>query len=310
MNRLSAIQVSLREISEGIARFERALAANPTSDSLLLGLRSLEKYKDKYAREFAIVAADFGTDICRYRMFRENRRESLTSALAVCIEFQRLYSLVYKALKTGQPVGSAQVGDEIAKETELGLAYSFNGSIGFALTLPNETVIVEPRVDQAMRLVFEMVGATEQAAVAEYKRKLGQAPMRALYDWSSLHADNELGADISWHRRTESKAHVLLDDVHLGKLAKLLTQRMPPEEETFEVPLCTLTAINTTRRTFSLTIPYIPPISGALHAAVDRDHTVEVPADYSATLKRITERSLGAENDSETYLLLRLGPRR
>lgn len=306
MSRLSAIQTQIAEVSEGIRRFEQAASANPSSSAVLLNLRSLENMRKALEKEFYAVAASSGLDVCSYRVFGEADRQPVRSAFSVCLEFQKLFSVVYSAMRL--PLDKAgKLSRHILETTEFGLGFSFNGSIGFVFTLPNPPELYETKLDEAMKTLLEMAQAGSTETVIEFYKRLGRAPMKALHDWAQTHAATDTGADIKWTKNSRVTMGAFIENQRLRHLTKILQERKSEKTDIIELQTCVLQSVSALKKTFAIEVPGVKEtIVGELATTVDRDHTVEIPADYSATIRRVTRTSLITEEDETSYFLLRL----
>src|SRR5216683_6638206 len=155
MARLLELQSLLQDAVAGLARFDQAIAVNPASSaSLVLAAQSLRDQYGQLQSAFLAEAKRTEIDVCTYRMFTTlgDTRYTLNEVTTALQDFQRLFSTVHRALR---PRRSRRRGVEV-EDTDFGIAYTFPGSLGIALTLPRELEMFDTGqyYDQAMQAVF------------------------------------------------------------------------------------------------------------------------------------------------------------
>ena len=200
MTSLIDIQEKLLDTQAFIGHLEQRLIEYPHSDVLIDNLRSVQKRQRNLERDFAEEANKAGVEVCSYRLFTEEGMPSITALAKALDSFQTLISSVYDALKNG-PKHRRRLSKEIVKETSLSFGYAFSGSVGMVLTLPNIQLL--PRgsaslLDESIGFLFQMAKATTIGEMANFTLKVGFPPIRALSEWSKVHADHNLGVDIEW----------------------------------------------------------------------------------------------------------------
>lgn len=305
MTDLTAIQEELQDFNALIARHERTLAAQPGEKSLRANIQTLRRRRQVLEDDFLEAAARVEADVCSYRLIPGESRASISALSRALNGFQSFFSLVYDAIKTG-PKQRARLSAEVMNDTALGYAYSFSGSVGFVMTLPNEQLLLgETYLDEAMRLVFLMAQATSPQEIAAFAKKLGPLPVRAMYRWASDHADCGLGADIEWRRREQVRSSLFVQEPQLDQLRKVIAETSDETEEELEV-IGNLVGADVSRKTFHIETTGGGEIRGIFADAISEEHTVILPKPYSAKIRKRTKIVYSTEEEQVSHFLLSL----
>lgn len=312
MTRLSAIQQRLQETVEGIHRFEKLVAQNPSDDALAVNLQALTKRYAKLERDFRDAAANEQTDVCAYRVFSIAERETLAVVTAAWSHFQKLFSLNYAAIVDGTPKNKGTLSDQVERRTAFGWGFSFSGSVGVMLTLRNDQLLVDTgvdtRIDQAIQLTFDMASTREPQRLAEFARTYGPAPISALFEWAAANAKYGSGADIRWQRRQVTRNQLFMEPHDMGALVELI-DRGGDESVSESTVLGKLQMLDLMAERFKLeTADGV--IQGALdlQALVDIDHPLRLPATYEAVIRTSTRTLYSRGEVEEKHSLLSLKP--
>lgn len=225
MNNFTEILLRLDETKAVIADLEQAMRTAKATPSLAANLRSVYKRQRELEDEFSAVANENYQDVCIYRLFaEEGPRPSISTVTRTLSDFQSLVTIVYDAIKNG-PKDRATYTVETASESSFEFGYSFTGSLGFVLTMPNERLLFgESLLDRTMGTIFEMVKATSTEQVRGFVRQLGGAAIRKVSDWAEDHLRDSLNAEIKWCRHKDIKASVLIEIPELERLTNTIGQ--------------------------------------------------------------------------------------
>lgn len=305
MSALADLQEELRDVGAGIAHAEDALARSPESRSVLITLRSLQKRQRALEQRFLEAAQEHELDVCSYRVFCDGGRPLISALSAILADFQKLFSLTYAAVRRKQPFPRGRISSDVTAQTSFGFAYSFSGSLGFVLTLPNDqSTLFDTDLDEAMRAVFSMAKAPKPEEIVEYARQLGPAPVRALYRWANHHADHGMGADIEWRRVNEIRASLFIQCPELRTLRDAIALTSDIRSAKAEVA-GELVGIDVERRTFHLRVEdedYTGSLSDDIRQAV------EVPRRYRAVIEERTITKYSTDEEKTSRVLLSLSP--
>jgi hypothetical protein len=307
MSALLEIAERLQDTQAAIGRLEKAVAHNPDSPSALLSLNSLRKRQQDLEAQFARVTVTEELDVCSYRLFtsREGERPKLAALTDALSDFQALFSQVYSAVKNG-PRERERVSADVLAETSFGFGYTFAGSVGFVLTLPNERLLLgETELDISMRLITEMAQAKTTDEIAAFKKDLGLAPIRTMYRWAEDHAARGLGAQIEWRRAGEVTASLFVQQPELEVLTRTIAQISEKVENEFEIE-GQLVGLNSKYKTFHMEVEGVPDIKGRALIDIDAEHQIIFPAFYRARIRTETIVHYSTEKEDVSYFLLSL----
>lgn len=302
------IQEKLQDTSAAIARIQRAMAANPTIPSLTANLRSLQKRWDDLQEDFRAAAHHLELDVCHYRVVFDDR-PTLMGLTSVWAGFQKMFSLVYDALKNGPKLRGRLAPDTIT-ETSLGFAYSYPGSVGVVLTLNNERLLLGGTLlDEAIRQTLELVRSPDSSSLATLSKKLGPPPIVAAYTWADDQIRFGMSSDVEWRREEQVRASLLIQRPELERFRTIASETST--EETEEVTAnVELLGADAATHAFHLRLEDDTSIRGrCAPEVVSQAHSVELPAIYKATLVKTTKIKFSTEEPDISWYLTRLDRR-
>ncbi len=304
MSDLLGLTRQIGETSEMIAKFEKSLSASPGDRSLQINLRSLEKRKKRLENQFAQAADLMGYDYCRYRFVPETGGVKVSGLASVIGHFQTLVSLVCEALTSG-PRMTSKLGAEALAKTAFDFGYSFAGSVGFALTIPNSRLMgVESKLDETFALIAVISKASKPEDIKEHAKKIGRAPMRLIYQWAKDHVHNHFSAEFEWGRGDREHARFLIQESQFDSLARAIDETS--EEDRTEIDLKgVLSGANVDSHSFYFKADTGEAISGSTRI-VDESHTVVLPKRYAAKLVRTRKIYFATEEQKDHYELINL----
>lgn len=307
MSTLLEIAEKLQDTQAAVVRLERTAALNPDSPSVVLSLNSLRKRQQNLEEQFAEIADRLGVDVCSYRMFPEKGGQPKVKAIANALsDFQTLFTQVYNAVKHGVRERVGRVTAEVLAETSFDYGYSFTGSVGFVLTLPNERLLLgETKLDAAMRIITDLVKAESPEQIAAFKDMLGLAPIRSMYTWAEDHALAGLGADIQWGRQQEVRVQLFVQPPQLEKLRRTIAQTSEKVENEFDIEGW-LVGIDVKYRSFHMEVEGLGDIKGKILGEIDPEHTVKLPAFYKAKIRSETIIHYSTDKEEVSYFLVSL----
>jgi hypothetical protein len=305
MIELTALQEELQDLNALIAKHERTLASHPEAKSLRANIQTLKRRRQSLEDDFLEAAAKVEIDVCSYRIIPGESRPTIMALSKALSDFQSLFSLTYDALKEG-PKRIAKLSAYVMSETFFGFAYSFTGSIGFVMTLPNERLLLgETYLDQAMQMIFQMAKATTSQQIADFAKRLGPPPVRAIYKWATDHVESGLGVDIEWRRREQVRSSLFIQAPQLEQLREVIAETSDEKEEELEV-VGNLIGADVKRKTFHLETVGGGEIKGVFVDAISTEQTVELPKPYNARVRKRTKIVYSMEEEKTEYFLLRL----
>lgn len=314
MSVLASTQAKLLETDALLAKEERALADNPNQARLILSsIRSLQKIRTQLEAEFAEAANRLGRDICKYRMFSDEGVFRVPYVTTAVSDFQNFVTVVYDAIKNG-PKERGRVGVDSLQESSFEIAYSFRGSLGFALTIPNERMLldeVKTNLDDSMSAVCQassLATSRDTGAVAQFAKKYGNASVRAMRKWAEWHVKTGLGAEIRWERNKHVRSEMLIQQPELLALQQTIDSTSEEQVSMVEV-VGMLTKVDLPNFRFKIEVEGADkPLEGKFAEAIDQTHAAKVPWRYRAFIAKTTKTHFATEQDEETYFLMRIEP--
>lgn len=308
MSALLEITEKLQDTQAAIRQLEQAIARQAPTPSVIATLNSLQKRQGDLEARFAEAAAAESRDVCSYRLFPDQKEEAqptLRAFTKTLLDFQTLFTQVYDAIKSGQPKERTRVTAEVAAETAFGFGYSFTGSLGAVLTLPNERFLfpeVESDIDQAINTVFDLVKAEKPQDIAAYAKQLGAAPIRTLYNWVSDQVISGLSSSIEWKREQQVRSHLLVQFPELAELKRAI--EASSDEETEELTLTgLLVGLDVSSRTFHMSFEEGEDIRGKMAQSIGLEHTVELPRAYTAKIIKTRKIYYSTDTENVYYFL-------
>lgn len=306
MSTLLEIQEMLQDTNATLARLDEALVADSSSAALQATGRSLQKRQQSLESQFAASAADQGIDVFTYRLFGSNGNPSILSLATALVDFQTLITVVYDAIKSSVPKIRTRVSAESRLETALNFGYSYPGSVGLVLTIPNERLLIgESNLDKAVEAIFALAKATEPSKILEFAKQLGPASIGAMYKWALDLDQSGLGADIQWRRGQSVRAHLMAQRPELEQLHQVIGHT---SDETIEELLVDglLMGADVNSKSFHIQIESGEHIRGSFIDAISPSQTVELPKRYRASIRRTVTFRYSTEQEKISYHLLRL----
>jgi len=305
MSRLLDVLLKLNDTQDAIRRMEVLLSENPADKSMLTMLESLQKRASSLEDSFMEASDVMGLDVCAYRLFSEELDRYPIRSLGRALEsFQKWFSTVYDALKNGPKI-RAKIAPDVLAESTLDFAFSFTGSLGVALTIPSERQLFENDLQRAMVKTTEMLEAGAAEEIHRFADELGRATVQSFYTWLENHVESGSGADIRWLRGKIEVAAVRADASRLRGVANLIQETATPEEVTLTVRGL-LVGADTKRHSFHMVFEEADEIRGTMSEAIGEEHTVELPREYEATVRRTSTENPATGQRISTYHLVRL----
>lgn len=300
---LTDITEKLHDTQGEIANLQAVIAQNlNVPPSILSMLRSFEQRQEQLEAAFAEATNQRYLDVVSYRLFNDTAGPPSISALANALtRFQTLFTVVYDALD-GAKKTSRVTADALAATT-LTYGYTFAGSVGFVMTLPNDRLLIdETDLDKAMDTVFELAKANSSDQVAEFAKRLGPAPIREMYKWAETLVDSGLGAEIDWRRESDVKGYLMVQLSELRNLQDAIIETSDDVVKTRRLPGM-LVGIDVVRHTFRMTFGKLAEIRGRMSESIGK---VEVPQRYAAEITTTTRINYATEKEETSHYLVSL----
>ncbi len=309
MSELLDLRNLVQETSATLERLEREIAKSPNDWSLAITAQSLRQRQIDLEREFASLANINLLDVCDYRLIPpENGEYSIASVTKTLSAFQDLVTTIFDAFKTAPKI-RARVGADIVEASTLSFGYSYPGSLGFVLTMPNERLLIgESELDRAFVTIFEMAKAERPEQLLAFVGSVGVAGIRRLYAWSRSHVEYGLSADIRWRRQEIERARVVVQNQELTRLTEIIDQAS--EEEVEHLTLDgTLEGGDQQTRRFHMSFPGAEDVVGQMgEAFAIAPEALVLGRRYRAELVKRTVISLSTDQQDTHWELMGLNP--
>jgi hypothetical protein len=253
------------------------------------------------------------SDVYKYRIINEDR-PAIAALADAWKSFQELFSVAYSSVKsTGYSAGNSGNKSRRAKGKEadrhgvpeFAYGYSFDGSIGVALTLPRKVALVEdPAIDEATQMIFRVARAhLNREPLGTVARHIGPAAVSALYEWADIHAGNHFGAGIEWRRGNEIKGSITVGRNQFETLRDELSQITIETKLTVDGEL---KAVDMDSSKFRIRSDSGEEFEGYFGEAITSEHRATLPARYSATITRSTKVVPVEVEEEPSYTLISL----
>jgi hypothetical protein len=307
MSRLGELQGLIQEAVQGLARFDQAIVGDPDSKSLVSAAKSLRNQYEQLLEQFLAEANRIEIDVCTYRMFTifGGVRYTLNEVTTALRDFQQLFTTVFRALRAHTVKQRSDI-----ENSDFGIAYTFPGSLGVALTLPRERQLFSSgnEFDDAMRTVFGMVRASTPDEILQHVRNVGRAAVRQMDKWAADHSAHGLGADINWKIQAPNPTRLFIQPPEISGLRNAIALSDYSAPRNIEV-VGELVGADTDRKSFHFKTETRQSIYGRFTDAITTEHRAQLPAPYTAKLRVTTQTLYATEQEENDYFLLSLEPK-
>jgi hypothetical protein len=307
MAELLEIITQIEDTEAAIAKTEQAFATHPGESGLRFALASLEKRQRELSEDFNLHAAARGLDVCSYRLFgRSSERPTLRVFANALRDFQELFTTVYDALVKG-PKERLRVGVESLAQTSFGFGYSFTGSLGVVLTLPNERLLIPTPLDETIKTVFELARSAHPQDVESFAKKLGPAPIRMAYLWAQHQVEAGVGAEIEWRRAQDVRASAIFQAPELARLQEAIEKTSEVEETVFTW-VGVLLGGDVKTGQFHMSFEGENEIRGRMARDLALEERLTLRERYRATIRKTKVTTLATGKVDETHELVEIEP--
>jgi hypothetical protein len=304
MSRLAELQRDLQEASAAVAHAERTLANHPDVPSVHATLLAIQNRRASLEEQFFAAADELGLDACGYRIELEGHTASISGLTSVLGTFQKIFSTVYDALERG-PKKTSKNSAETIEATTLGFAYAFPGSVGVMMTLANDRMLFEAKLDAAMGKTFDLIRAKEPEELQLLTDLVGVPAVRLVHQWAEENVKAGFGADIVWRRDDVVKREVRVQAPEIAQ--KAATIKAMSARET-AIVVGELLDVDVLEHTFRMKVSD-RIIQGSFDKAITAKKPAQLPKTYQATLQ-IMQKIVADESGQEQidYFLVDLEP--
>lgn len=310
MSDIQAVFDQINDIEGTIAAIERT-ALTDMDFAIELTLNSLKARKDEYLALANELSVQQLVDVCDYRIIPDHSGQYPVKAVGGALtSFQDMFTAFFSAARENRPRQKAIFDASLVAASTMNVGYAYAGSLGLVLYVPNDQLLPDGSdQDRAIDAIFELSHQTTTAGVKAIAEQFGRAPVRRFYEWSKVHTDYALSADIKWQRGDDVKRETLVQPAEL-KAVNDLIEIAGDDQETFEKLEGILVALDVQRHSFKLSFPESKDIRGIFDDNFNWKIPHEIPGRYKASLRRHTSTQLWSENETVSWTLLDLEPLR
>jgi hypothetical protein len=305
MSKILQIGDQLRDVHAEIARIERAVATHPQSKALSIDFRSMSKRRAALEAEFSALADRQDLDVLQYRLMPASSAPlSLRALTRILDKFQAAISTVYDSIKSGAK-RRVKLSADVLVESGFDFGYTYSGSVGVVLTVPNERMLLDSsRLDLAVAAFFDVAESTSRAEVIEFARRYGIASVRRIYDWSAAHADYDIAADINLTRSAATRVRLQVAPKALRRLKHIIEETSDVVDESQTVT-ARLAGMDVDKRTFHLVALEDEDIEGkwADIFVHDSSHVLDKDKVFTAELSKQTRVHFALEREETAWFL-------
>ena len=305
MSRLLDVFDELRETQAELGHLEGVVAAHPEYESLTLDLMSIQKRQNSLQAEFQKLTNEKHVDIVSYRIIpNSSSRVPLRAMTTTLDRFQAAVSTVYDAVKNGVKK-RAKLSAEASSQSGFDFAYTFSGSLGVVLTVPNERLLFgDSNLDRAVEMFFTGAHATNRDAIVEFARVAGISSVRRLYEWSKAHSSYDTSADIQLRRDVQIRQELAVEAPDLAILQGIIEETSDVEEDDVVIS-GDLVGLDTDLETFHIVVPDADAddIQGGWASDFHYDLDIQLNVRYQAFLTKKTITYYAYDKEETKWLL-------
>jgi hypothetical protein len=299
---LADLVTLIQDTNAKIVETEEVIASNPDDFSSLVNLQSLEKRLNSLQQQFNEAAALNNVEVLRYRLLLKPQDATVRLVNDLLATFQQSFTIIYDAIKSRTAKKRARVSESITRESAFGFAYSFSGSLGFALTLPREMALITDEHHAAIRVIEDLAKANDEAEIKSFAAIYGLGAIRTIYKWFDSIAKNGVDSELKWEEPGKPAGSPFLIQVADAQAVRNLIAQTSDTEYDERTYRGTLVGYDSVRRTFRFSVRNVTMIRGSVSDRITGQLKVPGPCDISVRVATISRYS--TEEKEERFELL------
>lgn len=310
MSDIQAVFENINDIEATIAEIGRSMEAEPMSPAAKLMVQSLERRRDELKEMAEELAAERLVDVCDYAILpTELNRYPIKEVGQSLSGWQDTITAFFVPVREGKPRQRANYSDELQAQSTLNFAFSYQGSLGVVMYALNDQLLeADSDLDQAVAAIMSLVDTETVADVRQLADRFGKAAIKSFFDWSKIHTDADLSANIKWKRGKEVRFERTVQPRDLERVQGIIkiADARDDKTDTYEG---VLVALNVTGQGFFKIVfadPNERDASGKFDESFDSQTKHPVPARYRATLRKIIYTSLWSSDERIEWELIDL----
>jgi len=297
----------LADLEATIDRVSRQIPPAEGRSAMRMALQSLEARREELLAALNDVAAANFIDICDYRLLPERESDySINMVTQALRSFQDMVTSIYDAITTRPKMRGSWDAASIVNSS-FSFGYSYTGSLGIVLMIPNERLIgeIESNLDRSVMVALEATKTRDPGEISKFAQRYGLSAIRYLYQWSKVHADHAVGVRIKWRRQELVRYETLEQFQDFREFCNLVERGSEPVEE--RIPLrAELLAFDAVSRRFRLGIPDSPGIRGSLADEFDATILRTIHSGYQVSLTKRTIIRYATSKEDVSWTLVAL----
>lgn len=310
MSDIQSVFENINDIEATIAEIGRAAEAEPMGQAARLMVQSLERRRDELKEMAEELTADRLIDVCDYRILPpELNRYPVKEIGESLSHWQETVTAFFAPVREGKPRQRAQFSEEIERQSTLNFAFTYQGSLGIVMyALSDQLLDADTDLDLAVSAIMGLVDTQTVGEVRLVADRFGKAAVKSFFDWSKIHTDADLSADIKWKRGKEIKFQRVVQPRDLERVQGLIqiADKREDSTDTYEGVLVALNVKGQGSFKMSFADPEMRDISGKFDEHFDWETKHSVPAKYRATLRKIMVSSLWSSEERTEWELIDL----
>jgi len=296
---LADIATLLQDTAVELHRTEQILAKDPNDFVALTNMQSLLKRHADLTEQFEEMAAEDRMEVLYYRLIPKMAEPPIKSLNDLLSSFQQMFSVIFDSIATNTKKTRARIAESSLKASTLRFAYAFPGSVGFAMTLPEELILLNNDYNAALEAIKRIHSISSMEEVKEFAGDYGVAAARILFQWLDAIVRTDIDAEVKW---AGSERNEFLVQVPDARAIRDLIAETSETETTDRNYRGTLLGYDSERRTFRFAIGNRKPIHGMVSEAVSRK--LVVPEQYDVRVRVEIISRYSTEEKQEKFELL------
>jgi hypothetical protein len=310
MSDLQTLFEDINDIEATIAEINRAAEGDAFSPATTLMVKSLEHRRSELRDMAEALAAERLVDICDYRILPSQlNRYPIKEVGQSLSRWQEALTSFFAAVRDKKPRARAIFSEEIERLSTLNFAFSYQGSLGVVMYVPNDQLLMsDTDLDIAVNAIMALVDTQTVSDVRQVADQFGKAAVKSFFDWSKVHTEADISADIKWQRGKEVKLERLVQPEDLERVQAII-KIADNREESIDSYVGVLVALNVKGSgSFKMSFPdpALPDVAGKFDPNFNWQMPHRVPATYRATLRRISLTSLWSNDERTEWELIEL----
>lgn len=296
---------ALRKAHAAAAQLEDALSRGTGDFAISTNLAAQRKLIRRLELEIIESSSQAKTGICRYRMVPETRdRYTVSAVTRSLVTFQNAFTTIYASKITGRKKERAKVAREIAERSAYEIGYSFAGSLGVVLFLPERDDLFRSEIDLTARTFLQVLEARDEFDVRDMANELGIASVKKVHDWAADNYYHDFAIDLQWHLPATGNLGRYVDRSQFARLVQII-QVSTDEQRTDRSFPAKLVGLDTDLGTFHLLVAQDEggDVRGVMHADFDRRRKYEVGSSYTAAVTTSVKTNIATQRTETKHNL-------